>query len=64
MISRSVGIELEGIIECMDCVVDKEEDYILDQAVVEGRFIMAGEAEDKDLKCSICGKPLAGREDK
>jgi len=63
MISRSVGIELDGVIECMDCIVEKEEDYILDQAVVDGRLIMLGEAADKNLICSVCGKRLDGMEE-
>lgn len=58
MKNRTVGVELDGIIECMNCIIEKEEDDFLDRAVDEGRFISVGEAKDKNLTCSVCGQSL------
>lgn len=53
-----VGVELDGVIECMDCVHDKEDDDVLDRAIQEKALISARAAYEQDLICSVCGRKL------
>ena len=53
-----VGIKLDGVIECMDCLHDKEDDDILDRAIQEKALISARVAHEKKLVCEVCGRKL------
>ena len=55
---KLLGIEQDGMIECINCIHEKEEDYVLDLAREEGGILLVGDFYKGNYVCSVCGQNL------